>query len=49
MTIMSMQEIVALLKEQAGLRAEENDEAGVLLEAAELIVDEMEDIGWNHD
>lgn len=35
--IRSIEEIVAFLREQARLRAEENDEAGILLKAAQAI------------
>ena len=37
MTIMSIEEIAALMRAQGNLRAEENDEAGVLLRFADQL------------
>lgn len=45
MNIMSIAEILNLLRTQALLRAQENDEAGILLEAADEIAQRVLDLG----
>lgn len=44
MTIKSIEEIITLLREQANLRSEENDERGLLRDAAEFIEREARDL-----
>ena len=44
MGILSIEEILAMLAEQARLRAPENDEAGVLLHARELIQERVQEL-----
>jgi hypothetical protein len=42
--ILSIQEILDFLAQQASLRAPENDEAGVLLRAKEFLIEELRDL-----